>query len=155
MGAPTGNSVTRRGFFSTKVDRRTVQRSAALQYPLQITWRNVAKSDALDVDIRTKAEKLGEFFDKISGCRVTVERASSRHRRGNRYRIHIDIRVPDDEIAVTHDSGGDHSHEDIYVCVRDAFDAARRQLQDYARIRRGQVKHHETRTPDPAASGGA
>ena len=27
---------------------------------------------------------------------------------------------------------------------RDAFDAARRQLQDYVRIRRGKVKHHES-----------
>ena len=37
-----------------------------------------------------------------------------------------------------------HAHEDVYVAIRDAFDAARRQLQDQLRESQGKVKAHET-----------
>jgi CheY-like chemotaxis protein len=36
----------------------------------------------------------------------------------------------------------DPAHEDCYVTVHDAFRSARRQLQDYARLKRNQVKNH-------------
>ncbi|MGD8416432.1 MAG: HPF/RaiA family ribosome-associated protein [Pseudomonadales bacterium] len=113
-------------------------------HPLQITWRDIPKSDALEADIRAKAEKLEQFYDKIISCRVTVEASNRRHHKGNLYRLHIAIEVPDKEIVVTRDPRDDHAHEDMYVSIRDAFDAARRQLQDYARIRRGDVKHHDS-----------
>ncbi len=112
-------------------------------HPLQITWRDVPKSEALEAEIRAKAEKLDAFYEKVMSCFVTVERSGARHHKGNLFRIRIDIRVPDKEIVVTRDPSENHAHEDVYVTVRDAFDAARRQLQDYARIRRGQVKQHD------------
>src|SRR5690606_9101707 len=33
-------------------------------------------------------------------------------------------------------------NEDVYVALRDAFDAAKRQLEDYGRRQRGEVKSH-------------
>jgi ribosomal subunit interface protein len=116
-----------------------------LQIPLQITWRNIAKSEALEADIEAKAEKLEEFYDHIMSCRVVVEKSHGRHKKGNLYRIHLDIKVPEKEIVVTRDPGENHAHEDMYVSIRDAFDAARRQLQDYVRVRRGHVKQHDER----------
>jgi hypothetical protein len=47
--------------------------------------------------------------------------------------------VPGDEIVVSHTA---NAHEQVDVAVRDAFDAARRQLQDHARKQRGDVKLH-------------
>lgn len=114
-----------------------------MQIPLQITWRDVPKSEALEADIRQKAEKLDRFYSHIMSCRVLVERSHGRHRKGNLYRIRLDITVPDKEIVVTRDPAEHQAHEDMYVSIRDTFDAARRQLQDYARIRRGDVKHHD------------
>jgi ribosomal subunit interface protein len=122
-----------------------------LQIPLQITWRNVPKSEALEADIEAKAEKLEEFYDHIMSCRVVVEKSHGRHKKGNLFRIRLDIKVPDNEIVVTRDPAEDHAHEDMYVTIRDAFDAARRQLQDYVRVRRGQVKHHDEGYADPEA----
>jgi len=114
-----------------------------LQIPLQITWRNIPKSAALEADIQAKVEKLDEFYDHIMSCRVVVEKSHGRHRKGNLYRLRLDITVPDKEIVVTRDPIDDHAHEDMYVSIHDAFDAARRQLQDYVRVRRGQVKQHD------------
>lgn len=115
--------------------------------PLQITWRDVEKSDALEADIRAKAHKLDQFCDHIIRCRVLVEPSHRHHHQGNLYRIRIDIQVPDQEIVVTRDPAANHAHEDVYVAVRDGFDAARRQLQDYTRVRRHDVKDHSRSGP--------
>ena len=57
--------------------------------------------------------------------------------------MRIDITVPDEELVVSRDPAKHHAHEDVYVVIRDAFDAARRQLQDYNNKRQQHVKHHE------------
>lgn len=72
-----------------------------------------------------------------------IESPHKHHRKGNLYHLRIDVTVPGDEIVVKRSPDEQHSHEDPYVAVRDAFDSARRQLEDYARKRRGKVKTHE------------
>ncbi len=115
-----------------------------MQIPLQITIRDFPHSDALEADIRDKAQKLDEFFQHIMSCRVVVEMPHQHQHQGKQYNVRIDIRVPQNEIVVNRDQ-----HTDVYVAVRDAFDAARRQLEDYARTLRGDVKTHQ---PRPTAS---
>ena len=93
--------------------------------------------------MREKAAKLERFYERIMGCRVVLEAVTRRHHQGNLYRVRIDLTVPGRELVVSREPGKDHAHEDVYVAIRDAFDAMRRQLEDYARKRRGEVKHHE------------
>ncbi len=113
-----------------------------MKLPLQITWRNVDQSDAIEASIHEHADKLDQFCDQIMSCRVVVEAPHGHHHKGKQYHIGIDITVPGTEIAVKRDPGKNTAHEDIYVSIRDAFDAARRQLQDYVRKQRGDVKKH-------------
>jgi len=47
------------------------------------------------------------------------------------------LTVPGAELVANHTQ-----HEDVYVAIRDAFDAMSRQLEDYARKQRGEVKTH-------------
>jgi len=114
-----------------------------MQLPLQITWRGIKHSDAAEAQIREKAEKLDQFYDRIMGCRVMVESPHEHHHKGNLFHIRIDITVPGGEIVVRRSPEAHSAHEDIYVVIRDAFDAARRQLQDYARKQRGEIKRHD------------
>jgi len=114
-----------------------------MQKPLEITFRNIEPSLALESAVRERAEKLEKFCDEIIGCRVIIESPHKHHHRGNLYELRIDLTVPDKEIVVMRSPDDNHSHEDPYVAVRDAFDSARRQLEDYARKRRGKVKVHE------------
>lgn len=109
-----------------------------MQLPLQITIRGVEHSDALEAHIREKAGKLDEFFSHIMSCRVVVEMPHKHHQQGKNFTVRIDIGVPGNEIVVNHDHA-----KDVYVALRDAFDAAKRQLEDYARKIRGDVKTHE------------
>ncbi|MGA7594008.1 MAG: HPF/RaiA family ribosome-associated protein [Gallionella sp.] len=111
-----------------------------MQLPLQITIRDFEQSDALEAHIRVKAGKLDEFFGQIMSCRVVVEMPHKHHQQGKNYTVRIDIGVPGNEIVVNRDHA-----EDVYVALRDAFDAAKRQLEDYARKIRGDVKTHRSK----------
>lgn len=116
-----------------------------MQIPLQITFRDMEPSDAVEAAIREKAAKLDHFYDHNMSCRVMVEAPHGHHHQGRLYQVRIDMTVPDGELLVTHEHHHkDHSHEDVYVAIRDAFNAMKRQLEDYARKRRGKVKTHET-----------
>jgi ribosomal subunit interface protein len=114
-----------------------------MKLPPQITFRNMEPSEAMAQHIRERAEKLDLFYDQIMGCRIMVEAQHRRHHQGNIYHVRIDLTVPGAELAVSRDPGKDHAHEDVYVAIRDVFDAARRQLEDFGRRQRAQVKAHE------------
>ena len=114
-----------------------------MKLPLQVTFRNMDSSAAVEANIREKAMKLDQFCDQIMSCRVIVEALHKHHHQGNLFHLRIDITVPDEELVVSRGPAGHHAHEDVYVAVRDAFDAARRQLQDYNAKRQQQVKYHE------------
>ena len=114
-----------------------------MQIPMQITIRDVEHSEALETHIREKVNKLDEFFKNIMSCRVVVEMPHKHHHQGKQFNVRIDIGVPGNEIVVNRD----HS-EDVYIALRDAFDAAKRQLEDYARKVRGDVKKHEAKNRD-------
>ena len=96
-----------------------------MKQPLEITFRDVPHSDALEADIRDKAGKLDQFYDRIMACRVMVEAPHSHHHKGNLYHVRIDLTVPDGELVVSRAPKEHHAHEDPYVAVRDAFDAIR------------------------------
>lgn len=114
-----------------------------MQVPLQITFRDIPPSEAIEAAIREKAQKLERYFDRIIGMRVIIEAPHKHHHKGKLYEISIDITIPGYEIVVSKDNHDKHEHEDIYVSIRDAFAAAQRKLEAYAAKMRGEVKYHE------------
>jgi len=94
---------------------------------VQITFRDVDHSDALEGHIRDKAAKLEEFHPNITGCTVIVEMPAKHKHQGKLFNVRVDVRVPGSELVVNRDL-----HEDVYVALRDAFDAAKRQLDEFA-----------------------
>lgn len=113
-----------------------------MQVPLQITFRRMPSSEALEARIRELAERLERFSPQIVRCRVVVEPVSHRRQQGALHDIHIDITLPDEEISIRRAHPSDHAHEDVYVALRDAFLAARRRLEEYERKRRLDIKAH-------------
>ena len=109
-----------------------------MQTPLQVTFQNVPRSEALESRIRDDVAKLELFHPRITSCRVVVDEAQKHQAQGRQFRVHVEVRAPGHEQAVA----TLHHHEDVYVAVRDAFDAVRRQLQEEVREARGDVKHH-------------
>lgn len=111
--------------------------------PLQVTFTGMDTSPALEARIREKAARLERFAERAVRCHVTIEAPHRHHRQGQMYRVRIELVVPRGDIVVTRESPQDHAHEDAYVAVRDAFDAAVRQLEDHVRKLDGRVKLHE------------
>ena len=118
-----------------------------MQIPLQITFRGIPHSDAVEAKIREKASKLDRFHSHIMSCRVAVEAEHHRHHQGNQYHIRIDITAPRKELVTSREHHDKKAYEDIYVAIRDAFNVATRQLEDYARIQQGKVKTHDLQSP--------
>jgi ribosomal subunit interface protein len=115
-----------------------------MQIPLQITFRDMEPSAAVEAKIRDRAARLDHYCDRIVSCRVMVESPHGHHHQGRLFHVRIDLGVPDGELVVTREHHHrDQAHEDVYVAIRDAFDAMKRQLVDYTRVRRGAVKQHE------------
>jgi len=111
-----------------------------MQVPLEIVFHNVDRSAAVEAAVRERAAKLEEFAENITSCRVAIEAPHKHHRQGNLYTVRVDLRFPGGEAVANRSPSANHAHEDVYVALRDAFNAARRQLQDQQRIRRGDVK---------------
>jgi len=132
--------------------------------PLQISFRNLKPSEAVEARVREEVAKLETFYKGIMRCRVVVELPHKHHKKGDLYHVRIDMTVPGAELVVKREPSlhaalrqGDAekqvksdeahaAHKDVFVVIRDAFKEARRQLQDYARRLRGQTKAHGSKT---------
>lgn len=104
--------------------------------PLQITFRHMAPSPALEARIRRLAARLEKFSQRMVRCHIVVEPPPPDRHRGGMHELRIDITLPDAQIAVH------HAHEDPYLAMRDAFRAARRKLEEHERKARLDIKTH-------------
>ena len=112
--------------------------------PLEVIFEGMAASDAVRVRVEGEVEKLERFHDRITSCRVVVQAPNHHKHHGGLFETRIHMALPGGlEVNVGRHHDKDHSHEDVYVAIRDAFAAARRQLQDKDRKLEGFVKHHE------------
>lgn len=108
----------------------------------QLSYRNMTSSKAIEQNINKKLEKLHQVCNKITHCNVMIEAPHEHSVKGKHYHIRLDISVPGNEIVVNRHPTKHAAHEDIYVAIRDAFDAAKRQLRSFMQRKRGEVKTH-------------
>ncbi|MDB4959550.1 MAG: cold-shock protein DNA-binding protein [Myxococcales bacterium] len=113
-----------------------------MEIPPEIEFKGFDASDALTARIQELVARLEHIYDRIIRCQVLIETPHRHHRQGRQFHVRIRLTVPGGEIVTSHDPGADETHEDAYVAVRDAFAAARRQLEDYARKPRSDYKRH-------------
>jgi cold shock CspA family protein len=111
-----------------------------MEFPLDITFRDMESSPAIEEAVRHQAEKLGRVYDRIIRCHVTIERPHQHQRQGQLLRVLITLSVPGPDIVVSRNTGRIGAHEDFHVALRDAFLAARRQLEDHVQRMRQDVK---------------
>jgi ribosome-associated translation inhibitor RaiA len=116
-----------------------------MKLPLEIVFRGMTRSEAIEASIQGHVGRLEKFHDRVMSCRVMVEQSHRHHHHGNLYHVRVDLKMPGRELVVSREPGAHHEHEDINVTIRDAFDAARRRLEDHARRSRGDVKSHAPR----------
>lgn len=110
-----------------------------MKTPLKITMRDIPHSEALDMHIRDKVEKLEGMVENIISCHVVVTVPHKHQHQGKEFNVRIELNVPGKEIIVNRDH-----HEDVYVALRDAFDIVKRKAEDYIQRLKRHTKDHES-----------
>lgn len=114
-----------------------------METQLEIVFEGMDTSDAVRTRVEKEVQKLERVFDRITACRVVVEAPGHGKHKGGLFNCRIHMLLPGGaEVAVNRNHSRDHAHEDVYVAVRDSFNAAKRQLQDVVRKMEGKVKTH-------------
>jgi ribosomal subunit interface protein len=109
-----------------------------MQRPIQITSRDFALTDAMRSLIEHRVQALEQYFGRLTGCHVVIEAPVHHHHRGGPFKVRLDLRTPRAELSVNKQSA-----DDLAVAIREAFDSARRRLEDHLREMRRDVKSHE------------
>lgn len=129
--------------------------------PVVITFRGLALGEEIEAEVRERVAWLERFHSGIVGCRVVVDVPKRHQKGGSPFNVRVEVTVPGappivvsheptahgplkDAAAPAHRKANDIEaiRRDVHVAVHQAFDAARRQLQDAVRERRGAVKTH-------------
>jgi len=111
--------------------------------PVQITFRHMESSAAVETRIPELTDHLGTFSDRIQGCRVVLDSPHRHHHQGKVFAVKVQLTVPGEDVVVDMERPQRDGHDDVYVVLRDAFDAAKRQLQQRMASLRGDEKRHE------------
>jgi cold shock CspA family protein len=114
-----------------------------MQEPLQIAFHNMASSPALEQRVRELFDRLERYYDGIISARVVLE-APHKQAHKSTLGISISIGVPGRDIVVKREQRVHESDNHNIWVLTEAFEAAGRQLEEYSRIRRHDVKTHET-----------
>ena len=129
--------------------------------PVQVTFRNMPPSGALEAEARTRAAGLETYYPNMVGCRVLLEIPHRHRARGRHIRVRIELSLPGEDLVVSHEptlhavlkdveEETHHKDDDVetvrkhaLVAIHEAFDTARRRLQDFADRQRDEVKTHQ------------
>ncbi len=114
-----------------------------MRIPPTIFYRDVPKTDALENLIAQKIEKLEQYYDQISSCRIAIEKNHDHPGSGSPYRVRLDITVPENREVVV-DKSPDESAQylPLEAVIRDAFEAANRQLKELNEQQHNHMKTH-------------
>jgi ribosome-associated translation inhibitor RaiA len=124
--------------------------------PVEVVFRNLDPSPAIETLVRQKAAKLAQFAPRLMNCRVVVALPNRRHQQGKIFAVSIELEMPNGSLWVNRTPPMDHSHEDVRVAIHDAFDAGKRRLQDAVRRTNRRSKQRAERTRRrPAPKAGA
>jgi len=114
-----------------------------MQIPPEITYRNVEKTEAIHSLVLEKIEKLEQVCDRITSCRIAIEKTHVNPDSGSPFRVRIDLTVPPThELAAENSPNQGKQYEPIDAVIRDTFEAARRQLVELADRKNNNVKEH-------------
>lgn len=95
----------------------------------QIVYHNIDQTEAINDAVQKRIAKLERYCDQIITGRVVLDSPHNNHHKGKVYSVGLEVHTPIKEVRVNQDQHDNHAHEDLYVAIRDAFNAAERQLK--------------------------
>lgn len=116
----------------------------------QIVFHNIDQSEALTDSVNKRIDKLRRFSNEIIGGRVVLDAPHNNHQKGKVYSVTLEVHTSNKQVVVTQEQHDNHAHEDLYVAIRDAFNAAERQLKSVDKKHRKEAIH---KNPDAVDDG--
>lgn len=104
-----------------------------MQTPPQVSFDDLPVDEQVRAAAFDHVAALERLWDRITGCHVVIAQPHRHHRQGRLWSIRVELVVPGGEIVVNHEHQQDQAHEDVFVALRDAFEAAERQLEEHVR----------------------
>lgn len=107
-----------------------------MKCPMQITFKGLAHSDALEETARAAAEVLETRAASVVGCRLLIEAPRGNHRKGGAVHVRLDVTVPRREVVASEEVAHAPGHDDVHAAVRHVFHTVERQLSEDAHAQR-------------------
>ena len=115
-----------------------------MNFPLTTTFHHTARSARIEKEVQELAQRLGKVHPRIQQCEVVVDLPHHNHNKGNEYHIKIRLSIPGAPIVVTSTTPKHGDHTSLHNAIRDAFEAARRQLKQIrAKPRQQRVRNQK------------
>lgn len=102
-----------------------------MEKPIQVTFKNLDHSQAVETKVIEHVQKLEKYCDRIISCQVVIDCPHNNHNKGKHYLVHIDINVPGKELIIGRDPAKHSDFEDLDLAISQAFQAATRQVKEY------------------------
>lgn len=112
--------------------------------PFQITFRGFKSSDAVWAAVQERVEKLEKLHARATSCEVVISMPHRHNTHGRIFHVEVRLHIPGHDFIINREPEKKAEHGDVYVAIRHAFDALERKLEDFMKIRRGAVKHHDS-----------
>ena len=109
----------------------------------QVVFRNIDQTNAIADAVQKRIQKLERYCDEIIAGRVVLDSPHNNHHKGKVYSVGLEIHTPSKEVRVNQEQHDNHAHEDLYIAIRDAFNAAERQLKSIDKKRRMTPSHKD------------
>ena len=116
-----------------------------LDVPFQVTYRGLDPSRSITYLLQKRVAWLAHFSRQLMSCRILVEAPPYLHQ-GNLFSVRIHLQLAGAVVDVSRRSPLHSADKDVHVCIREAFDEARRELEDYERRRRRDIKSSERKS---------
>ncbi|MGH6770983.1 MAG: HPF/RaiA family ribosome-associated protein [Xanthobacteraceae bacterium] len=120
-----------------------------MQVPLEIAFHNIEHSDWAEAEIRARVADLEKLYDRLTSCRIRVDRRAGSDNPSIPPVVHIELGIPGHkDLVVSHEP--DHlmrkfQRPDLRNAIHEAFRIAERRLLDLKEQRDGRTKlpHHD------------
>lgn len=110
----------------------------------EIIFHDVDRSQWVETYIAERMQKLERFAQGITRCHVTLSQEQGKHKKGNRYSVMVEVRIPPQhDLAVKKQKEIRDMHTQLPALINLAFGAIERQLKKTAALRRGEEKTHD------------
>ena len=112
-----------------------------MSIPTDITFQGIDHSDAIEAKIHERLARLEAMSPDLHKIHVWVRAPHQKHK-ATQYVIDLSAEMPGKTLAISRQPGDNYAHTDIYVAIRDAFEAMERKLRKWSDTRKGHPEVH-------------